>query len=142
MERERLMALRSITEIISDLSKPIPRRLLRSKTVGGQKIFFLPWHTAVKFLDLYAPGWSYEIRHLTGIGGKLVLVSRISIPCAEGVIYREATGQEDEDVDKFGDPSSNAESMSLRRAAAKFGLGLGLYEGPPGQRDANDVGRP
>jgi hypothetical protein len=136
------MALRSITEIISDLSKPIPRRFLRSKTVGGQKIFFLPWHTAVKFLDLYAPGWSYEIRHLAGIGGKLVLVSRISIPCTEGIIYREATGQEDEDVDKFGDPSSNAESMSLRRAAAKFGLGLGLYEGTQTQRDTSDVGRP
>lgn len=136
-----MMALRSITEIISDLSKPIPRRLLRSKTVGGQKIFFLPWHTAVKFLDLYAPGWSYEIRHLVGIGGKLVLVSRISIPCTEGVIYREATGQEDEDVDKFGDPSSNAESMSLRRAAAKFGLGLGLYEGPQAQ-GANDLSKP
>src|ERR1051325_3237201 len=136
------MAQRSITEIISDLSKPIPRRLLRSKTVGGQKILFLPWHTAVKFLDLYAPGWSYEIRHLTGIGGKLVLVSRISIPCAEGVIYREATGQEDEDVDKYGDPSSNAESMSLRRAAAKFGLGLWLYAGPPAEAGANDVGKP
>jgi len=136
------MALRSITEIINDLSKPIPRRLLRSKTVGGQKIFFLPWHTAVKFLDLYAPGWSYEIRHLTGIGNKLVLVSRISIPCTEGVVYREATGQEDEDVDKYGDPSSNAESMSLRRAAAKFGLGLGLYEGPQTQRDANDISKP
>ena len=136
------MALRSITEIINDLAKPIPHRLLKSKTVGGQKILFLPWHTAVKFLDLYAPGWSYEIRHLTGIGGKLVLVSRISIPCAEGVVYREATGQEDEDVDKFGDPSSNAESMSLRRAAAKFGLGLGLYEGPQTQRDAVDIGKP
>src|ERR687889_1821670 len=137
------MAQRSITDIIGDLSKPIPRRFLKSKTVGGQKIFFLPWHTAVKFLDLYAPGWSYEIRHLTGIGGKLVLVSRISIPSAEGIIYREATGQEDEDVDKFGDPSSNAESMSLRRAAAKFGLGLGLYEGPQAQgAGANDVGKP
>ena len=135
------MALRNITEIIADLSKPIPRRLLRSKTVGGQKILFLPWHTAVKFLDLYAPGWSYEIRHLTGIGGKLILVSRISIPCAEGVVYREATGQEDEGVEKWGDSSSNAESMSLRRAAAKFGLGLGLYEGPHTQRDAIDVRR-
>lgn len=135
------MALRSIEEIIVDLSKPIPRRLLRSKTVGGQKILFLPWHTAVRFLDLYAPGWSYEIRHLTGIGGKLVLVSRISIPCAEGLVYREATGQEDEDVDKYGDSSSNAESMSLRRAAAKFGLGLGLYEGGTQQQQAVSSGQ-
>ncbi|HEX8845873.1 MAG TPA: Rad52/Rad22 family DNA repair protein [Pyrinomonadaceae bacterium] len=127
------MSLRSITEIIGDLSKPIPRRLLRSKTVGGQKILFLPWHTAVKFLDLYAPGWSYEIRHLVGIGGKLVLVSRISIQCAEGVIYREATGQEDEDVSQWGDSSSNAEAQALKRAAAKFGLCLYLYDGKQDQ---------
>jgi hypothetical protein len=107
--------------------------LLRSKTVGGNKIKFLPWHAAIKFLDLYASGWNYEIRHVVGIGGKLVLVSRISIPCAEGIIYREATGQEDEDVDKYGDSSSNAESMSLRRAASKFGLGLSLYDNPKPQ---------
>ena len=130
------MSLRSITDIINDLSKPIPGRLLRSKTVGGQKIRYLPWHTAVKFLDLYAPGWSYEVRHVVGIGAKLVIVSRISIPCAEGIVYREATGQEDEDVDRFGDPSSNAESMSLRRAAAKFGLGLYLYDASKAQDGA------
>jgi hypothetical protein len=28
-----------------------------------------------------------------------------------------------------GDPSNNAESQSLRRALANFGLGLDLYEG-------------
>jgi hypothetical protein len=120
--------LRSISEIIGDLSKPIPARLLRTKTVGGQKIRFLPWHTAVKFLDLYAPGWSYEIRHVTGIGGKVIVVARISIPCAEGTVYREATGQEDEDISSYGDPSSNAEAQALKRATAKFGLGLYLYD--------------
>lgn len=123
------MSMRPIADIISDLSKPIPRRLLRTKTVGGQKIVFLPWHTAVKFLDLYAPGWSFEIRHLAGIGGKLVIVARITIPCAEGLIYREATGQEEEDVSSWGDSSSNAEAQALKRAASKFGLGLYLYEG-------------
>lgn len=120
--------LRPLADIISDLSKPIPDRLIRTKTVSGQKIKFLSWHTAVRFLDLYAPGWSYEIRHLSGIGGKLVVVSRISIPCAEGIVYREATGQEDEDVSSWGDSSSNAEAQALKRAAAKFGLGLYLYD--------------
>jgi hypothetical protein len=48
----------------------------------------------------------------------------------EGWVYREATGTEeepDDDQQMYGDPSSNAESMALRRAAAKFGLGLYLY---------------
>lgn len=128
------MSLRPIADIINDLSKPIPPRLLKSKTVGGQKIQFIPWYTAVKFLDLYAPGWNYEIRHVAAIGNKLVLVARITVPCAEGLVYREATGQEDEEVRGYGDSSSNSESMALRRAAAKFGLGLGLYEKKPEQR--------
>jgi hypothetical protein len=123
-------APRSIREVIADLSKPIPRRLLKTKTVGGQKISFITWYTAVRFLDLYAPGWCYEIRHISGVGGKLVLVARISIPCAEGVVYREATGQEDEDISGWGDSSSNSEAQALKRAAAKFGLALYLYENP------------
>ena len=44
-----------------------------------------------------------------------VLVTRFL--CAEGVVYREATGQEDEELDSYGNSSSNAESMALRRAA-------------------------
>lgn len=121
-------SLRSIADIIADLSKPIPDRLLKTKTVGGQKIRFIPWYTAVRFLDLYAPGWSYEIRSVTGVADQLIVVARISIPCTEGVIYREATGIEDVQVKGYGDPASNAESMSLRRAASKFGLGLHLYD--------------
>jgi hypothetical protein len=50
------------------------------------------------------------------------------VPCLEGVVYREATGQEEEETTSYGDSSSNAESMALRRAAAKFGLGLYLYD--------------
>lgn len=120
--------LRSITEIISDLTKEIPARLLANKTVGGQKIIFIHWQTAVRFLDLYAPGWFYEIPHITGIGGKVIVTARVSIPCAEGLVYREATGQEEEGGVKYGDSSSNAEAQALKRAAAKFGLGLYLYD--------------
>ena len=127
-EADGRVALRSITEIIRDLSKPIPGRLLKSKTVGGQKITFISWHTAVKYLDLYAPGWCYEIRHINEAGGKLIVVARITIPALEGMIYREASGQEEENVRGYGDSSSNAESMSLRRAAAKFGLALYMYD--------------
>lgn len=120
--------LRSITDIIADLSKPIPDRLLSTKILGGQKITYITWYTAVRFLDLYAAGWSYEIRNITGIGGKVIIVARISIACLEGIVYREASGQEEEDKSGYGDSSSNSESMALRRAASKFGLGLYLYE--------------
>ncbi len=45
-------------------------------------------------------------------------------PCAEGIVFREATGIEDEKLRGYGDPSSNTEPMALERAAPKFRLGL------------------
>lgn len=124
-------ALRPLADIIADLSKPIAARHLKQKARGGAKLDFIPWYHAVKYLDLYAPGWCYEVRSTVwNTEGRLVLAVRLSVPCAEGVVYREATGTEEEPEEgerMYGDPSSNAESMALRRAAAKFGLGLYLY---------------
>lgn len=119
--------LRSIREIVKDLSKPVAKRHLRNRKQGGKEVNYIAWHDAVKYLDHYAAGWCYEVRSIDSIGGKLILTVRLSIVCLEGIVYREATGQEDEDKENYGDPSSNAESMALRRAAAKFGLGLYLY---------------
>ena len=120
--------LRSIREIVKDLTKPVAKRHLRTRKQGGKELTYIAWHDAVKYLDHYAPGWCYEIRSLNSVSGKLILTIRLSIPSLEGIIYREATGQEDENTDSWGDSSSNAESMALRRAAAKFGLGLYLYD--------------
>ena len=119
--------LRSIREIVKDLSKPVAKRHLRTRKQGGKEIQYIAWHDAVKYLDHYAPGWCYEVRSIDSIAGKLILTIRLSIPCLEGIVYREATGQEDETLETYGDSSSNAESMALRRACAKFGLGLSLY---------------
>jgi hypothetical protein len=123
--------LRSINDIIADLSKPIKARHLRQKVRAGQRLDFIPWYHAIKYLDLYAPGWSYAVRSVTwNTEGRLVLTVRMTIPCLEGAVYRDATGTEEEPEEgerMYGDPSSNAESMALRRAAAKFGLGLYLY---------------
>lgn len=120
--------LRSIREIVRDLSKPVAKRHLRSRKQGGKEITYISWYDAVKYLDHYAPGWCYEVRSIDSIGGKLILTIRLSVPCLEGTVYREATGQEEEETNSYGDSSSNAESMALRRAAAKFGLGLYLYD--------------
>ncbi len=122
----------SITNIIAALSKQLPAELLKTKSLksrSGQtaNLTYIEWHTAVRILDKYAPGWSYEIRSVTPVGSSVVVVARISIPCAEGIVYREATGIEDEDLSGYGDPASNAEAMALKRAASKFGLGLYLY---------------
>jgi hypothetical protein len=54
---------------------------------------------------------------------------QITIHAAEGDFKRDGTGLERLDVGSYGDPQSNAESMAFRRAAARFGLGLHLYDG-------------
>lgn len=120
--------LRSIRHIVKDLSKPVAKRHLRTRKQGGKELNYLSWYDAVKYLDHYAPGWCYEIRRVDSIAGKLILTIRLSVPALEGIIFREATGQEEEETNSYGDSSSNAESMALRRAAAKFGLGLYLYD--------------
>ena len=120
--------LRSIRDIVADLTKPVAKRHLRKRKQGGKEIAYIAWHDAIKYLDHFAPGWNYEVREINSIGGKLILTVRLSVLCAEGIVFREATGQEDEDKDSYGDSSSNAESMALRRAASKFGLGLYLYD--------------
>jgi Rad52/22 family double-strand break repair protein len=121
--------LRSIREIISDLSKPVNPKRLKQRTQGGRTLDYLPWYQAVRYLDHYAPGWHYEIRSVTQIGENLVMTVRIIIPCAEGDVWREASALEKiEDPKRYGDAATNVESAALRRAAAKFGLCLGLYD--------------
>jgi Rad52/22 family double-strand break repair protein len=118
----------SIREIITDLSQPVNSKRLKTRKQGGKQITDLPWYQAVNYLDHFAPGWSYKVRSVTTVGDAVAITVRISIPCAEGLIWREASGYEPLNVKGYGDPTSNAESMALRRAAAKFGLCLYLYE--------------
>jgi hypothetical protein len=122
--------LRSIKAIIADLSKPVAARHLKTKpaTKQGGTITFIEWHTAVKYLDLFAPGWSYAVKSVQLVGTLVTVIASISIPCSEGVVTREATGCEEEDAKGYGDACSNAEAMALKRAASKFGLGLYLYQ--------------
>jgi len=118
---------RSIREIVADLSKPLAARHLKTRKQGGSTLTYIEWHTAVKYLDLFAPGWSYHVSVVQLVGNLVTVVASISIPCAEGVVTREATGCEEADSKGYGDAVSNAEAMALKRAAAKFQFGLYLY---------------
>lgn len=133
---------RPITEILADLSKPIPGKYLAQRKQGGTQLTYLPWHTCCKLLDRCAPGWDYSISNIHTTSDRIFITARLTIRAAEGDISREATGTEvlkEEYFDKqsqttkirelaYGDSSSNAESMALRRAAAKYGLARYLYE--------------
>src|SRR5262245_33477293 len=121
--------LRSITQIIADLSKTVNPQRLKQRQQAGRTLDYLPWYQAVRYLDNYAPGWSYEVRSISQVGDNLVMTVRITVPCLEGEVWREASALEKiEDPKRYGDEATNAESAALRRAAAKFGLCLSLYD--------------
>src|SRR5688572_22066329 len=110
-------SMRSISEIICDLSKPLEKRHLKTRQQGGASLTYIEWHTAVKYLDHYATGWSYTVKSVSLVGNLVTVIASISIPSADGVITREATGCEDINAKGYGDPCSNAEAMALKRAA-------------------------
>lgn len=119
---------RPITEILADLSKPIPGKYLAQRKQGGTSLTYLPWYNATKLLDRCAPGWDYSISNIHTTSDRVLITVRITLRAAEGDFSREASGTELLSCGSYGDPSSNAESMALRRAAAKFGLALYLYD--------------
>lgn len=132
VQPSQTFSYRSIREIIADLSQPVAARHLKTKRKGGATLSYIPWYHAIRYLDLYAPGWSSEVRSVVWSNeGRVIVVVRIQIPCAEGYAWREATGTEeepDDDEKMYGNVAANAEAMALKRAAAKFGLGLSLYD--------------
>ena len=119
---------RSINEIIKDLSKPIAQRHLKTRKQGQTTLTYIAWYDAVKYLDHHASGWSYTIISVHNDEKYCIVQVRISIPCTEGIVSREATGVEELTNRGYGDYVSNACSMALRRAAALFGVGIALYE--------------
>lgn len=117
---------RSYAEIQTDLKQEIPAELLATRAQGGVEITYIKWNRVVELADEYAPGWEGDVR-VTDLGDAVTVTYGITIPTARGSVRREATGYEKKETSSYGDPTSNAESMAFRRAWAKHGLGLYLY---------------
>lgn len=120
---------RPIAEILADLSKPIPAKYLDTRKQGNTTLTYVPWYNAVKLLDRVTGGhWDYTVGNIHTTSERIFLTARITVHAAEGAFHREATGTELLNCGSYGDPSSNCESMALRRCAAKLGLALYLYD--------------
>jgi hypothetical protein len=122
------LGLRSITAIVADLSKPLPKECIPTIAQGSEAIPYLHWQHVRRLLDTYAPGWHGSVMRMDQVGKSWALTYRLTIPCLEGDVCREATGQENLDLRGYGDVTSNAEAMAFKRAAAKFGVGAWLYD--------------
>jgi Rad52/22 family double-strand break repair protein len=131
----------SLSQIQEALKRELPKSYLKQlKDKGNAE--YIPWYRVNEILDKYCPGWTWEIKETLISSDRIFMVGRLTIPTLEGNIYREASGTEELKQKKYnkdtssyemkeiayGDPSSNAESMAFRRCAARFGLGLYLYQ--------------
>jgi hypothetical protein len=130
--------LRTLVEIISDLSKPLAPRHLKKLTKGpAAGSTYIPWPVIGKYLDFYAPGW--EMRHtiVSDPYGNNV-TTEITIPTSDfGKVTRAGVGFEPHVTNKgtdkekltgFGGSAPIASRMSSKRSAAEFGLGKYLYK--------------
>lgn len=122
---------RPLADILDDLAKPVPKRLLQAKRISGTEITYIPWYRAQKVFNHYTRGfWEYRIvGRWQKDGGDFMMTVEITLHTAEGTFTRQGTGREEPNVSGYGDQQSNAESMAFRRCCAKWGLGLDLYEG-------------
>lgn len=117
---------RPLEEILEDLRRPIPQRFIKTKSKKGVALRFVSWYDIVRILEARAPGFEYDCSPHFG-DGKTVVKATITIHGEDGSLSRSALGIADSDIESWGDATSNASSMALRRAAAEFGLGLHLY---------------
>jgi hypothetical protein len=131
------MGVKSLQEILELFTQKIPPQYVSKKPVFGRtngklgkqgEVDFVSWPHLCLLLDKYTDGfWNWEVR-TQFLGDRVVIEGRLSIITSDGVFIREATGWESMAVDGYGDATSNAEAMALRRACSKFGLGRYLWE--------------
>ncbi|KAK9748938.1 hypothetical protein RND81_02G091700 [Saponaria officinalis] len=120
---------RPLSEILKQLNKKVPDKLIRVRSDDGFSMNYIPWHIVNRIMNLYAPEWTGEVRSITySPDGKSVsVVYRVTLHGTDAEISRESTGTVSVDDKGYGDPVQKAEAMAFRRACARLGLGLHLY---------------
>jgi len=118
-----------LLEMLEVLRKPIERNRISFKTLKGNRIEYISWYDLLDIIEerIGLDAYSWEIRDVQQVGNYLTLIGTLTLYGEDTRLTREATGIEPLDTSPYGDPSSNAEAMAMRRAAAKFGLGRDLW---------------
>lgn len=125
--------MKKLAEILAGFNQLIPENFISKKPVfsKGRKtgeVDYIAWIHCCELLDTYTQGyWNWEIR-TQFLGDRVVVEGKLTIITDDGTFTREATGWESLEVEGYGDATSNAEAMAMRRCCAKFGLGRYLWE--------------
>lgn len=126
---EPSLITRPLAEILRDMNKRVPDKVLKTRNDEGVVLKYIPWYHANRILSFYAPGWSGEVRNIvfSADGSTVSVVYRVTIRGSDGECWRESSGTASMADTSYGDPVQKAEGMAFRRACARFGLGLYLY---------------
>src|SRR5438105_1117499 len=78
---------RPLQDLLADLRRPIHPDITKTKERSNKKtgqsvtLSFIEWHTAVRILNKYCPGWTYEVdARLSADGQQVVVLARIGLP--------------------------------------------------------------
>ncbi len=119
-----------LTEILERLRQPVPPELISYKTIKGNRIDYISWVILADLLDERAglDGWSWRLVDQQQIGNRLTQVWELRIIGSDRSISRQASGDEELELDAYGTPATNCEAQCLRRCASKYGLGRNLWK--------------
>ena len=123
-----------LSEILENLKQPIPSNLISKKGTFKNKVKtgevdYVSWIDLAELLDNRCglSGWEWSISNVQQVGQNLTLTGTLIIHGDDRTLTKMATGIEELNCSSYGDPSSNAEAMALRRCCAKFGLGREMW---------------
>jgi hypothetical protein len=118
-----------LSEILERLQQPIPPELISHKTIKGNRIDYISWVDLADLLDSRCgiDGWSWKLIDQQQIGNRLTQVWELTIIGEDRSLSRQASGDEDVDLDAYGTPATNVEAQCLRRCCSKFGIGRFLW---------------
>jgi hypothetical protein len=117
-----------ISEMLENLKKPIPTAYISTKTIKGKAIRYVSVWDYYELLDQRcgAGNWSIDLE-IKEVGRLTVAIAKLTLIGEDRSLSQMAAGNEDSDLDSYGDSTSNSTAQAVRRACAMFGLSRELW---------------
>jgi hypothetical protein len=120
--------MKPASEVLEALQRPVDRRHVRQLKKGAVTLDYVPWFLIAKHLHHRSPGWCWKVQSVQEVGGSVVVHGTLLVPTADGTLRYDAVASEALKGSSQAPAAEVAESACLRRAAAKSGLAIDLYD--------------
>lgn len=119
------MRREELKEIVKALRRPIPKELISEMEMGGAKVSFISWTTALDILDSVVPDASIQVTKQFQLADYEVIYVSIGILGVEregvGVALRSKKGMR-------GFAQEGAYAKAIKRTCVNWGIGRELYQ--------------